>query len=82
MKRVYFIAACFLFSSCATAFFPEPATPYQKKKPGRGQARRELRMGCVVLDVVCGVIPLFIDFSTKKIYKANPKVTMRHKIMF
>jgi hypothetical protein len=82
MKRVYFIIMCLLFSSCATAFFPEAATPYQKKRPGRGQPRRELRMGFVVLDVVFGVVPLLIDFQTKKIYKPNPKVTRRHKIMF
>jgi hypothetical protein len=82
MKRVYFLLICFLFSSCATALYPEPATPYQKKRPSKGQPKRELRMGCFVLDIVFGGVPLLIDFQTKKIYKPNPQLTRRKKIMF
>jgi hypothetical protein len=82
MKRVYFVIVCFIFSSCASVFNPGPATPYQKKRPGRGQPKRELRMPYFVLDVIFGGIPLLVDLGTKKIYKPNPKVTKRKKIMF
>jgi hypothetical protein len=79
MKLIYFLVACFLFSSCASALNPEPATAYQKRKPAYGQPRRELRIGYVVLDVVFGIVPLAVDFATAKIYKPSPATTTTRK---
>ena len=77
MRPIFFIFACLVFTSCATAFSPNKATAYQKRKPAYGQPRRELRIGYVALDVVCLVLPLFVDFATGKIYKASPTTTRR-----
>jgi hypothetical protein len=79
MKLAYFVVACFLFSSCASALNPGPPTAYQKRKPAYGQPNRELRMGYVVLDIVFGVLPLAVDFATSKIYKPSPNTTSRKK---
>jgi hypothetical protein len=80
MRSAYFILICFIFSSCASALNPGPATPYQKRKPAHGQPRREIRPVYVVLDIVFGVLPLAVDFATGKIYKPSPKTTSRKKL--
>jgi hypothetical protein len=79
MKLIYFILMCLFFSSCASALNPGPATAYQKRKPAYGQPRRELRMGYVIVDILCGVLPLGVDFATSKIYKPSPNTTTRKK---
>jgi hypothetical protein len=79
MKLAYFVVACFLLSSCASALNPGPPTAYQKRKPAYGQPRRELRIGFVIVDVVFGVLPLAVDFATSKIYKESHNTTSRKK---
>ena len=79
MKLAYFLVACFVFSSCASALDPGPATAYQKRKPAYGQPRREIRAGYFAMDIVFGVVPLAVDFATGKIYKPSPNTTSRKK---
>jgi hypothetical protein len=76
MKSVVLLA-CFAFGSCASALNPGPLTAYQKRKPGHGQPRRELRIGFVVADVAFGILPLAVDFATGKIYRKSPRAMTR-----
>jgi len=79
MKFVCFILSCFMLSSCASALHPGPLTAYQKRKPAYGQPRREIKLGFFIADLVCGGVPLAVDFATAKIYRESPKGTARKK---
>jgi hypothetical protein len=73
-KRIVAVVVvfAFLFSSCATLLTPK-ANEHQKHKPGCDEHKREIRIGYLIADIVlCPVIGLILDFSTKKIYKPIP----------
>lgn len=74
MRKVIAVLVLLQMTSCATVLSGQkgPANSYQKTKPMPGQPEREIRVGFLVLDVVFGVVPLAVDFGTKKIYKEAP----------
>ena len=63
--------ACTMLSGCATILGGK-ITDCQTKKPAPGDPGRKVRAGFLVLDIVCGVVPVIVDFADHKIYKPCP----------
>lgn len=69
MKRIFImIIASALLSSCATVMGGK-VTPGQKKKPVENEAKRQLRTGYLVADIILCLPCLAVDFATGAIYK-------------
>ena len=61
------------FSGCATVL-SGPVSQSQKIKPAPGQPQRQVRVGYLIADFCCGILPLAVDFGTGAIYKPAPDV--------
>lgn len=57
-----------MLNSCATIMHGK-VTPEQKTKPKPGEPQRQIMVGYFVLDLLCFVWPLAVDFGTGAIYK-------------
>ena len=69
-----FAFACLVamsMSGCAT-ILGGPISQQQTRKPHPNQRKRDMRVGFFAMDIVCGVVPLFVDMATGAIYK-QPK---------
>jgi uncharacterized protein YceK len=55
-------------SGCAT-ILGGPISDQQTRKPRSNQRKRDMRVGYFALDIICGVVPLFVDMATGAIYK-------------
>ncbi|RIV23753.1 hypothetical protein DYU11_12320 [Fibrisoma montanum] len=56
-------------SSCATVFGGR-VTAEQKRKPAAGEARREVRVGALIADILLfPLVSIPVDFATGAIYK-------------
>jgi len=64
------LIVCLLLNSCATILGGRIATS-QSTHPKRGQAKRQIRVGYFIADVICFVLPLAVDFGTGAIYKPS-----------
>ena len=71
MKKILFILVMAALTGCGTIFQGFKITDHQKAQKKR-EVPREIRPGILVLDIVCGVVPLIIDFSTGAIYAKSP----------
>lgn len=63
--------ACLLamsLSGCAT-ILGGPISEQQTRKPRKNQRKREIRVGFFAMDIILGVVPLFVDLATGAIYK-------------
>jgi len=74
MKKFYglilsLLIIIMMFSSCATVLGGK-ITTCQEKKEGEP---RQIRVGYLIADVVCGFVPLGVDFVTRAIYKPCKK---------
>ena len=70
-KTKSFAFACLLamsLSGCAT-ILGGPITEQQTRKPHKNQRKRDMRVGFFALDIVFGIVPLFVDMATGAIYK-------------
>ncbi|WP_026463404.1 hypothetical protein [Adhaeribacter aquaticus] len=65
---VYTCILSISLSGCAT-ILGGPITTKQIRKPHPGQPKRDMRPGFVALDLITGVVPLFVDLATGAIYK-------------
>jgi hypothetical protein len=60
------VAMC--MSGCAT-ILGGPIAEQQTRKPRPNQRKRDMRVGFFAMDIICGVVPLFVDMATGAIYK-------------
>lgn len=74
MRKTIAVLVLLSLTSCATVLSGQkgPANSYQRTKPAPGQPERDLRVGFLCLDIALGVLPVVVDFATKKIYKEAP----------
>lgn len=59
-----------IMQSCATIMGGQK-TAHQAQRPKCGEARRRIRPGFLVVDLICPPF-LLIDFATRKIYRPYP----------
>jgi hypothetical protein len=72
-KTKSFAFACLVamsMSGCAT-ILGGPISEAQTRKPHPNQRKRDMRVGFFALDIICGVVPLFVDMATGAIYKPS-----------
>ncbi len=69
-KIALVLIVCLLLNSCATILGGRIATS-QITKPKRGQAKRQIRVGYFIADIICLAFPLAVDFGTGAIYKPS-----------
>jgi len=72
MNRTKSLAfACLLamsLSGCAT-ILGGPITEQQTRKPHKNQRKRDMRVCFFAMDIIFGIVPLFVDMATGAIYK-------------
>jgi len=72
MKRTKSLAFAVLLamsmSGCAT-ILGGPISHQQSRKPYKNQRKRDIRVGFFAMDILLGVVPLFVDMYTGAIYK-------------
>jgi hypothetical protein len=70
VKSIFSILLLFItLNSCATIFIAGKASECQRTKPKQGQPQREVRIGCLILDVLICLPSTIVDFADAKIYK-------------
>lgn len=67
-KTILLVCMALTLSSCATVLGGK-VQPSQKQKPAAGEPKRAMKSGFVVADILCGVVPLFVDLATGAIYR-------------
>ena len=60
-------------SGCAT-ILGGPISETQTRKPRPNQRKRDIRVGFFAMDILLGVVPLFVDMATGAIYKPPKNV--------
>lgn len=68
LASITLTALILMNSGCATVFGGK-ITECQRTKPQAGQPQRQVRVAALVIDILCGIIPLAVDFGTHAIYK-------------
>jgi hypothetical protein len=63
------IALITLSASGCASILGGPITDAQKRKPAPGEPQRQVRAGFLIVDLLCGLIPVVVDFGTGAIYK-------------
>lgn len=66
-KVIVLISAAVMLQSCATVLNGK-RTECQKLQK-KNEVNRQINMGWVAVDILCGIIPLFIDFKTGALYE-------------
>jgi hypothetical protein len=73
MKTIAIFLLALQLTSCAT-ILGGPKTEHQKAQQ-KGQVKKEIQVGFLIADILCGVIPVVVDFATGMIYKKQPMGT-------
>ena len=68
-KSVIIIFIAIMTQSCATIFHVGPVTTYQKTKPEKGEPKRKIKKGALLLDILLFYPAVVVDFATGAIYK-------------
>ena len=71
---IVLLASITMFSTSCATILGGPITPYQQTKPAAGEPIRRIRTIAFLGDLVFGLIPLLVDFSTGAIYHPKAKV--------
>lgn len=74
MKKLFLFFVIAAVAGCGTIFQGFKITEHQKAQRKK-EITRQIRPGILILDIVCGVVPLIVDFSTGAIYEKSPAGT-------